>query len=272
MLSKGLLSGLMTTSHESLPGAFNCFSLNVRNGLSSLSLENVLLQTLLYLTSAPVRFILQEAGWGQISMVDAERRLLANALLDFTNERFVLLSESCIPVQNFTTFYDLMIDSKESNVGTFDDPGPFGRGRYTEAFSPEVDIDHWRKGAQWFEVSRKHAVYIISDVKYYPKFRDFCVPACYVDEHYISTMMYIEFPDEISTRSITSVDWSRGGSHPATFNANDINEWLIRNIVNSRGCSINGKEGQPCYFFARKFSPNTLEPLLKLARDEIGIH
>lgn len=34
-----------------------------------------------------------QVKWGKISMVDAERRLLANALQDPENQRFVLLSE-----------------------------------------------------------------------------------------------------------------------------------------------------------------------------------
>ncbi|THG10593.1 hypothetical protein TEA_012340 [Camellia sinensis var. sinensis] len=38
----------------------------------------------------------KKVQWGSVSMVEAERRLLANALLDFSNQRFVLLSESCI--------------------------------------------------------------------------------------------------------------------------------------------------------------------------------
>lgn len=58
---------------------------------------------------------LHEVTWGQPNMMEAERRLLANALLDFSNQvlffclslanalldfsnqRFVLLPESCIP-------------------------------------------------------------------------------------------------------------------------------------------------------------------------------
>ncbi len=35
--------------------------------------------------------------WGQIAMVDAERRLLANALQDKRNQYFVLLSETYAP-------------------------------------------------------------------------------------------------------------------------------------------------------------------------------
>jgi hypothetical protein len=34
-----------------------------------------------------------QVTWGKISMVDAERRLLANALQDIDNEHFVLLSD-----------------------------------------------------------------------------------------------------------------------------------------------------------------------------------
>ncbi|GJP64785.1 hypothetical protein CLOP_g21732 [Closterium sp. NIES-67] len=42
-----------------------------------------------------------EVRWGGISMVDAERRLLAAALEDPSNEHFALLSESCIPLWPF---------------------------------------------------------------------------------------------------------------------------------------------------------------------------
>ncbi|KAL2558989.1 uncharacterized protein Fot_03728 [Forsythia ovata] len=49
----------------------------------------------------------KKVEWGHASMIEAERRLLANALLDFSNQRFVLLSEACIPLYNFSTIYFL---------------------------------------------------------------------------------------------------------------------------------------------------------------------
>ena len=39
--------------------------------------------------------------WGQMSVVAAERRLFASALLDSSVARLVLLSESCVPLRNF---------------------------------------------------------------------------------------------------------------------------------------------------------------------------
>ena len=102
--------------------------------------------------------------WGQATMVDAERRLLANALLDFSNERFMLLSETCIPLFNFTTIYNYLINSNHSFVGSIDDPRKMGCGRYNKRMWPTISLSDWRKGNQWFEVHRKLAVEIVSRI------------------------------------------------------------------------------------------------------------
>lgn len=213
----------------------------------------------------------KEARWGDISMCDAERRLLANALLDFSNERFVLLSETCIPIQPFLTVYNHLVLSNKSFIGAFDDPGPFGRGRYNRKMEPEVSLAAWRKGSQWFEVNRKLANFIVSDTIYYAKFKEFCRPACYVDEHYLPTMLSIQFGSEIAKSSVTWVDWSRGGSHPAMFGRGDVTEEFLTRIKGRPNCVYNGQAGSICFLFARKFSPSTLDPLLRLASKVIGI-
>lgn len=212
----------------------------------------------------------QVAEWGRMSMCDAEKRLLANALLDISNEWFVLVSESCIPLFNFSIVYKYLLRSRHSFVGAFDDPGPYGRGRYNRNMVPEVNITNWRKGAQWFTVNRMIAVSIVEDTKYYPKFKEFCRPACYVDEHYFPTMLSIEAPKLIANRSITWVDWSRGGPHPATFGKADITEAFIMRIVGRQTCLYNNQTSSICFLFARKFAPSTLEPLLKIAPKVLG--
>ncbi|OWM87124.1 glycosyltransferase BC10-like [Punica granatum] len=212
------------------------------------------------------------AEWGMMSMCDAERRLLANALLDLSNERFILLSESCIPVQNFTTAYSYISHSRYSFMGSFDENGPYGRGRYNPNMAPEVNLTEWRKGAQWFEVNRELAVAIIQDSKYYPKFKKFCRPACYVDEHYFPTMLSINFPRLMANRTLTWVDWSRGGAHPATFGKNDVSERFFKKIIEGTNCTYNDQPTTRCFLFARKFAPSALEPLLALASRVFGIH
>ncbi|KAL7100053.1 hypothetical protein ACP275_09G124500 [Erythranthe tilingii] len=212
----------------------------------------------------------QVAEWGMMSMCDAERRLLANALLDISNEFFVLLSEACIPLQNFSIIYRYISRSRYSFIGSFDEDGPYGRGRYDERMSPTVNLTDWRKGSQWFEINRKLAVDIVRDSLYYPKFEQFCRPACYVDEHYFPTMLSIESPELLANRTLTWVDWSRGGAHPATFGKGDINEEFFKRIFNSGECFYNNQPTSLCYMFARKFAPNALDHLLEYSSKFFG--
>jgi hypothetical protein len=197
-------------------------------------------------------------------MIDAERRLLANALLDSSNQRFVLLSESCIPLFNFKTIYSYLMDSKQSFLGCFDDPRKPGRGRYNPRMFPIINITDWRKGSQWFEVHRELAIHIVSDSKYYPVFLRHCLPPCYIDEHYIPTLVNMRFPELNSRRSITWVDWSRGGPHPAKFGWGDITDEFINRIRFGSTCMNNGNATSMCFMFARKFLPSALEPLLRV--------
>ncbi|TXG70057.1 hypothetical protein EZV62_004992 [Acer yangbiense] len=202
--------------------------------------------------------------WGTATMIDAERRLIANALLDISNQRFVLLSESCIPLFNFKTIYDYLINSNSSFLGSFDDPRKPGRGRYNPKMWPVINITDWRKGSQWFELHRDLAVHIVSDTKYYTIFNEYCRPPCYMDEHYIPTLVNVLYPELNSNRSITWVDWSRGGPHPGKFGWSDVTDEFLNQIRYGSECMYNGNVTSLCFLFARKFLPITLEPLLRV--------
>ncbi|OAY53112.1 glycosyltransferase BC10 [Manihot esculenta] len=212
----------------------------------------------------------QLVEWGRMSMCDAERRLLANALLDISNEWFILLSEACIPLHNFSIIYHYISRSKYSFMGSFDEEGPYGRGRYNWNMQPEVTLQQWRKGSQWFEINRRLAVKIVEDTTYYPKFRDFCRPACYVDEHYFPTMLSIHVPYLLANRTLTWTDWSRGGAHPATFGKADITVEFFQKVFQGQSCTYNNQPTSVCYLFARKFAPSALDPLLGLASEVFG--
>ncbi|ONK57745.1 uncharacterized protein A4U43_C09F3660 [Asparagus officinalis] len=208
----------------------------------------------------------EETSWGSISLVDAEKRLLANALLDFSNERFVLISESCIPVFNFPNVYNYLVNSIHSFVESYDEDSPRGRGRYSRRMWPDIKLSKWRKGSEWFELNRELAVNIVADFKYYNLFRKYCKPSCYPDEHYIPTYLNMFYGALNSNRTVTWVDWSRGGPHPARYGHRAITEEFIQSIrENATLCSYNFEETSMCYLFARKFAPSALEPLLRLA-------
>ncbi|XP_074570055.1 glycosyltransferase BC10-like isoform X1 [Curcuma longa] len=214
----------------------------------------------------------EEVSWGSVTLVDAEKRLLANALLDFSNERFVLLSESCIPVYGFSTVYDYLIYSAHSFVESYDENSQQGRGRYNRRMAPTIKLYHWRKGSQWFELNRELAAYIVADYQYYLVFRKYCKPSCYPDEHYMPTYLNMFHGSLNSNRTVTWVDWSRGGPHPATYGAPSITPEFIKSIRTNgtTTCSYNSKPTSICFLFARKFAPNALGPLLNLSSSVMG--
>ncbi|CAN1229321.1 Glycosyltransferase BC10 [Linum grandiflorum] len=226
----------------------------------------------------------EQVIWGKISMIDAERRLLANALQDPDNQHFVLLSESCIPLHKFDYVYNYLMYTNVSFLDCFYDPGPHGNGRYSEHMLPEVELKDFRKGAQWFSMKRQHALIVISDSLYYSKFRDYCKGMdggknCIADEHYLPTFFHMIDPQGIANWSVTHVDWSERKWHPKSYKAQDVTQELLNNITsidisvhvtseekvntNEQPCVWNGIQ-RPCYLFARKFRPDTLENLLQL--------
>ncbi|CAG7900544.1 unnamed protein product [Brassica rapa] len=226
-----------------------------------------------------------EVVWGTISMIDAERRLLASALRDPENQQFVLLSDSCVPLRSFEYMYNYMMFSNVSYVDCFYDPGRHGTGRHTDHMLPEIPKEDFRKGSQWFSLKRQHAIITAADSLYYSKFRDYCGPAvesnkyCIADEHYLPTLFHILDPGGIVNWTLTYVDWSEKKWHPKTYMPEDITHELLKNlmsidtvshvtsdrtgVVTWTQCLWNGIK-RPCYLFGRKFHADTLDKLIDL--------
>lgn len=76
-------------------------------------------------------------------------------------------------------------------------------------------------------------------------------------------MLYIEKPGSLANRTVTWVDWSRGGAHPATFGRYDVHEGFFKRVLEGQNCKYNGRNTSICILFARKFAPSALEPLLE---------
>uniref|UniRef100_A0A7N0UHE1 Core-2/I-branching beta-1,6-N-acetylglucosaminyltransferase family protein n=1 Tax=Kalanchoe fedtschenkoi TaxID=63787 RepID=A0A7N0UHE1_KALFE len=205
--------------------------------------------------------------WGRVNMIEAERRLLASALLDTLNQRFVLLSDSCIPLFNFSTIYSYLINStKSSYIEVYDSRGKTGRGRFRPILKPLITIRQWRKGSQWFEVDRYIATRVVSDRTYFPAFQRSCKrKACYADEHYLPTFANIKFRERNAGRSLTWVDWTKGGAHPGRFVRPSVTPKFLEKMRFGSECEYNGKKSHVCYLFARKFTSHALERLLWFA-------
>ncbi|CAO2163915.1 unnamed protein product [Urochloa humidicola] len=216
----------------------------------------------------------KEVIWGHISMVEAERRLLAHALLDdYSNAHFILLSESHVPLFDFPTVHSYLTNSAKVYLESYDQPGATGRGRYSRRMSPWITAAQWRKGSQWFHLDRNLAADVVTDIIYFPVFKRFCKHKCYADEHYLPTFLNIRRPSVAATnRSLTWVDWSHGGPHPARFTRMEVTVDFLKWLRSGAGstCMCNGRKTDVCFLFARKFLPNSLTRFLRFAPKVMG--
>ncbi|XP_037443094.1 glycosyltransferase BC10-like [Triticum dicoccoides] len=212
----------------------------------------------------------KEVKWGHISMVEAERRLLAHALLDHSNARFILLSESHVPLFDFPTVYSYLINSTKVYMESYDELGGTGRGRYKRGMAPTIIPWQWRKGSQWFEMDRALAVDVVADDVYFPVFKKFCKRNCYADEHYLPTFLHIRHPEAAAGRTVTWVDWSHGGPHPSRFTRMEVTVDFLQWLRGGTTCEYNGRTTTVCFLFARKFLPNSLTRFLRFAPKVMG--
>ncbi|PNY10048.1 bc10 protein [Trifolium pratense] len=221
-------------------------------------------------------------------MIEAERILLRHALGDPLNDRFVFLSDSCIPLYNFSYTYDYIMSTPTSFVDSFADTKD---GRYNPKMDPVIPVYNWRKGSQWAVLIRKHAEVVVEDETVFPMFQKYCKPAdtskvhnCIPDEHYVQTLLAQKgLEKELTRRSVTHTAWDisnsrdreRRGWHPVTYKYSDATPMLIKFIkeidniyyeteYRREWCTSKGKPST-CFLFARKFTRTSALRLLNMS-------
>ncbi|CAN1171141.1 Glycosyltransferase BC10 [Linum perenne] len=220
------------------------------------------------------------------TLIAATRRLLATAILDDpSNAFFAVVSQYCIPLHSFKYVYHSLVKSRSfdlSSSGSEDPDSSFGirlqyrsfievvsneprlwkrynaRGRHT--MMPEVPFEQFRVGSQFFVLTRRHAVMVVKDRRLWKKFRLPCYreDECYPEEHYFPTLLSMKDLKGCTQYTLTKVNWTGTvNGHPYTYRPSEISPALIQGLRESNYSSS--------YLFARKFTPDCLVPLLKLA-------
>ncbi|OUZ99879.1 Glycosyl transferase [Macleaya cordata] len=219
------------------------------------------------------------------SLISAARRLLSHALLhDPSNYMFALLSPTCIPLHSFNFTYKTLIQSKKSFIEILsNEPGAYDRwvARGPEIMLPEVPFENFRVGSQFFVLTRKHARLVVKDERLWSKFKLPCVKwdVCYPEEHYFPTLISTFDRHGCVPATLTHVDWKgRSDGHPRTYEASEVGPELIIKLrrdkprygyeINVSDSSVHQSHNDP-FLFARKFSPDSLQPLMDIANDVI---
>ncbi|KAI3723604.1 hypothetical protein L2E82_35334 [Cichorium intybus] len=223
------------------------------------------------------RFITaKETHRGTATLVSAARRLLATALLDDpSNAFFTLISQHCIPLHSFNFFYDTLFEVKSHQVAELrhlkyksfieiisKDPNILDRynARGKGVMVPEVPFDKFRMGSQFFTLTRRHALLVVSDRRLWKKFKLNCLrpQSCYPEEHYFPTLLSMEDPKGCTSYTLTRVNWTDSvNGHPHTYYPPEVSPELIHKLRQSNFTNP--------YMFARKFSPDCLQPLMNMA-------
>lgn len=229
-----------------------------------------------------------KVDWGESTMIEAERLLLQTALQNPANQRFLLLSDSCVPLYNFTYIYNYLMGSSKSFVDSFLD---MKEGRYNPRMASVIPMRKWRKGSQWTALIRSHAKVVAYDEVIFPVFKKLCKRRppldaskgrqnlrlqkqhnCIPDEHYVQTLLAMnDLEGELERRTVTYTLWIQSATnmetqswHPVTYNYATSNPEQIKKIKDIDNVYYETEHRRewcrsnailvPCFLFARKFS------------------
>uniref|UniRef100_A0A7N0T2Y7 Uncharacterized protein n=1 Tax=Kalanchoe fedtschenkoi TaxID=63787 RepID=A0A7N0T2Y7_KALFE len=215
---------------------------------------------------------------GSPTLISAERRLLATAIIDDPlNLYFALISQHCIPLHSFDYVYNAIFHPPSSFFFSF----PFYKhlpqsfieiksqedimmerynARGHNVMEPEVPFNMFQMGSQFFILTRKHALVVIKERRLWRKFRLPCLnfDSCYPEEHYFPTLLSMEDPNGCTRYTLTRVNWTDSvDGHPHTYGPSEISIDLIHTLRKSNSTYS--------FLFARKFSPECLRKLLDIA-------
>jgi hypothetical protein len=159
-------------------------------------------------------------AWGTISLVKATLYLLKVALRDKRVKKFVLVSETCIPVWSFESIYKKLIegDGNKSRVQWC-----YGKNadrlNIISTAGYKLPIGLWAKQSQWMTLDRSHVQILFSrqDIHSFLQVFQNCPAA---DEHFfINFLLYVcKIPvDQFENTYTTYVDWNVRSEHPKLF-------------------------------------------------------
>ena len=173
--------------------------------------------------------------WGSPSLMAATRNLLWEAFRHPSNQRFILLSESDVPLWHPLVFYRQIIGEEKSRSNAWPlQPWEVDAQRWTWKMAMgagKIHRNFWRKSSQWFVLIRKHAEVVLRDESVFRAFEQYCNSGwdgdynrwrdCYTDEHYIPTLLAMQ---EMTNETFPEIfgaafaDWSAGTMHPKEYN------------------------------------------------------
>ncbi|GMH33181.1 hypothetical protein BSKO_01015 [Bryopsis sp. KO-2023] len=197
-------------------------------------------------------------GYGQWVTVQSQIAMIREALKDPRNEKFALLSESCIPIHSPEIVYGQLIGEPRSEI----DACPSQKTMVNTRFNKRMVTDNftkadWRKSPQWTALNRDHSLLVMEDQHVKEIFKRHCFRrksprrGCTPNEHYIPSMLGSYGLDNQTTCSgVTYTEWpnAKTSTHPRTFKPPIVNAKLIRGFHGKTCNPAQARSSTQCLF------------------------
>jgi len=228
-----------------------------------------------------------ETCWGCSNLVEANLLMMREALKDPSNYKFILVSESCVPITSFQTMYNALIATDNSRIGIHNDNNSVDE-RYGTIKNPPFKKEEFVKHCGSGQVMNRHHAKLLVDSL--DVLRSDWSNTIIPDEHYIgNTLLHLD--GNFATKEIKNnenkkttfdiwqiCDLNTSDNNIDTVNDSNglddiknistienkkknsyINEFITDDYINMKKITNMGIDGMRewAFFFVRKVSENT---------------
>ena len=194
-----------------------------------------------------------DTKWGDVSLARAHLLIYEKALEDSQNKKFIVLSNSCIPVKNFNYIYNLLMNDNDKSY--------FNEARLPSSIYNQLKSNYKKsevkKASQWFIINRELTETIVSHKDDTVYFENVHAP----DEIFFLTTILKYKPEKQSNIEIldnlpfatTFTNWyTMDYNYPKKGNSGASGPWNYGNISEDELLYILTSNS----LFSRKFNKN----------------
>jgi hypothetical protein len=191
-----------------------------------------------------------ETCWGCFGTVEANILMMKEAMKDSLNTKFILVSESCIPIVSFDKFYNEIMKDDKSRFKMWDNNNTIHR--YNDIVETDILVNNFVKhNGQGIILNRYHLELLVNSLsKYKNNWKNM---GC-VDEHYFGNILkQLDLDFDINNNSKNSM----------------FNSWLKDELDINKICNDNSYESICKTHHKGTKSSSTFENISNKAIDEL---
>ena len=196
-----------------------------------------------------------ETCWGCPNLVEANILMMKEALKDPMNKKFILVSDSCIPIVSFNKFYNEIMKDDKNRINIHYNNNP---ERYDNIIDPDFSKNEFTKhSGSGLVINHTGAKILVSKLEKYKKnWSNVFVP----DEHYIGNTLRVfdpKFKDTLCLDKTTFDIWSKDFLDNTKLNYND--DIVTDSYINIKKISNKGIDElrDKKFLLARKIDKDT---------------